>query len=172
MAGAARIAAAAVVLAGLAMPALGGEACDGSLQGSRLQSVPDPLTVTVEYPRKTAKAMAAAASFSDGVKAAGVSVVPDGTTTLRLTFLVTAATGAVPVQQFSDFSWAETTASADEPPPTLTVTVGLLSHGLATLLWVASVECKVKTRDANLLARELGQVVGESLGQDVSQKTF
>jgi hypothetical protein len=161
----------ALVGPALVGPALAGQACDGAIQASALQTLPSPLVVAVQDPRNNAQSKTVVASFEDGLRAGGVTVRPDGASVLHLTFLVSTANGGQQ-HQYADFSWASAPEAASGPPPTLTVTAGLSTRGLATLIWVASVECKVKTRDPLALAQELGQLVGQVLGQHLDQKSF
>ena len=167
----ARIAASAAMLAGLANPALAGQACNGSVQASLLQAVPDPLVVALQNARNTAKAKQAAANFTEGLRAAGLTVQLNGASVLHLTFLVTTLGSGGQLHEYSDFSWTAAPVAAGSPP-TITVTAGLTSRGMATLLWVASLECRVKTRDPTALAKELGQIIGQVLGKQVDQKAF
>ncbi len=166
------LAASAALLAGLAGPAVAGQACDGAIQASPLQPLPSPLVVAVDYPRKTVKASKVAATFIDGLQSAGVTVQPKAASVLHLTFLITTTGGGGQSHEYTDFSWTAAPGAANGPPPTITVTAGLTRSGQATLLWVASLECKVKTQDPMVLAQELGQVIGQVLGKQLDQKSF
>jgi hypothetical protein len=168
---AARLAASAALLACLSFPALAGDACDGAVQATGLQPLPNPLTVAFHNPRNTAQASRVGAAFVDGLRAGGVTVQPKGTVVLRLTFLITTADGHSQ-HEYTDFSWTRAPGAANGPPPTITVTAGLSNPGQATLLWVASLECKIKTQDPTVLAQALGQVIGQVLGQHLDQKSF
>jgi hypothetical protein len=166
-----RLAAAAALLIVMGGPAMAGQACDGAIEASALETLPTPLTIAFTDPRDTAKSKIVTASFEDGLRAGGVAVQPDAADVLHLSFLITAASGDR-VHQYSDFSWTAAPGAADGPPPTLTVTAGLTVKGQPTLIWVASLECKIKTLDPTVLAEELGQVIGEVLGKQLDQKSF
>jgi hypothetical protein len=166
----ARAAAAALVLIGLAGPALAGQACDGSGQASPLQNMPSPLIVAFQNTRTSAQAKQAAASFEDGLRAGGVNLQPNAPTLLHLTFLITVMGSSDLPREYTDFSWTANAASGVQP--IITVTAGLTKRGQQTLMWVASLSCKVKTQDRNVLAQELGQVIGEMLSKQLYQKSF
>jgi hypothetical protein len=166
-----RLAASVVLLAGLGGPALAGEACDGAIEASPLQTLPTPVVITFSSPRDDARAKPVVASFEDGLRAGGVAVQPDAADELRLSFLISTEDGGQ-LHEYSDFSWTAAPGAADGPPPTLTVTAGLTAKGQPTPLWVASLQCKIKTRDPVVLAQEIGQVIGEVLGKQLDQKSF
>jgi hypothetical protein len=166
-----RLAAAAALLAGLAGPAMAGQACDGAIEASSLQTLPTPLAIAFTDPRNTAKSKIVTASFEDGLRAGGVTVQPDAADVLHLAFIITTADGGQ-THEYSDFSWTAAPGAAAGPPPTLTVTAGLTVKGQPTLIWVASLACKIKTQDPTVLAQELGQVIGEVLGKQLDQKSF
>jgi len=173
---AARLAASVALLIGLgggimAGPAMAGDACDGGIEASSLETLPTPLVIAFQDPRNTARSKIVTASFVDGLRAGGVAVQPDAADVLHLSFLITTADKGQ-VRQYSDFSWTTAAGAAAGPPPTLTVTAGLTVKGQPTLIWVASLECKIKTEDPVVLAKELGQVIGEVLGKQLDQKTF
>jgi hypothetical protein len=168
---AARLAASAALLAGLAGPAMAGQACDGAIEASSLQTLPTPLAISFQDPRNTAKSKTVTASFEDGLRAGGVTVQPDAADVLHLSFLITTASGDN-MHEYSDFSWTAAPGAAAGPPPTLTVTAGLTARGQPTLIWVASLACKIKTQDPTVLAQELGQIIGEVLGKQLDQKSF
>jgi hypothetical protein len=166
-----RLAAAAALVVLIAGPAMAGEACDGAIEASALQTLPTPLTIAFTDPRNTARSKVVTASFEDGLRAGGVAVQPDAADVLHLSFVITTASGDG-VHQYSDFSFAAAPGAAAGPPPTLTVTAGLTVKGQPTLIWVASLECMIKTQDPVVLAQELGQVIGEVLGKQLDQKSF
>jgi len=163
--------AAAALLIVIGGPALAGEACDGAIEASSLQTLPTPLAIAFQDPLNTARSKTVTASFEDGLRASGVAVQPNAADVLHLSFLITTADGGR-MQQYSDFSWTAAPGATSGPPPTLTVTAGLTARGQPTLVWVASLECKINTLDPTVLAQELGQVIGEVLGKQLDQKSF
>jgi hypothetical protein len=166
-----RLVATAALLMALAGPAMAGQACDGAIEASTLQTLPTPLAIAFQDPRNTAKSKIVTASFEDGLRAGGVAVQPDANDVLHMSFLITTADGGQ-IQQYSDFSWTAAPGASSGPPPTLTVTAGLTVKGQPTLVWVATIECKIKTQDPAVLAQELGQVIGQVLGKQLDQKSF
>jgi hypothetical protein len=166
-----RLAMTAALLVTLAGPALAGEACDGAIEASALQTLPTPLAIAFQDPLSTARSKTVTASFEDGLRAGGVAVQPDAADVLHLSFLITTADGGQ-MHEYSDFSWTAAPGAAAGPPPTLTVTAGLTARGQPTLVWVASLACKIKTQDPVVLGQELGQVIGEVLGKQLDQKSF
>ncbi len=152
-------------------PAFAGQACDGAIQASALQTMPSPLVIAVQNPRDTAKAKLAEASFVEGLQSAGVTVQPNAMDVMHLTFLISVDNGGQ-IHDYTDFSWTSAPGAAQGPPPTLTITAGVTARGQQTPLWIASLECKVKSEDPTVVAKEIGQVIGEVLSKQLGQKTF
>jgi hypothetical protein len=167
-----RAAAIAALLCGMAAPAFAGQACNGTVQASTLQAIPNPLVVMFQPMRFDAKARQVAASFTDGLRAGGATVQPNAANVLHLTFLVGTSGGQGPAREYSNFAWTKEPAAAGDGPMTITVSAALTNRGQLTLLWVASLTCQTKTRDPQVLAEEIGQVLGGVLGKQADQKAF
>ena len=157
------------VLVCFATAARAAGACDGSIQASALRPLPDPLTVAIQATRSAPEEEKVRQRFVDAMQASGVTVEPTGSVVMRLSFLVTAMEEGGRPRQFSDFSWASATGTA---APIITATITLSDPQRGTLIWVATLQCRMKQRDPEALAAQLGQVIGQTLGTHVSERTF
>ena len=168
-----RIASAATLAAALlcaVSPARAGDACDGSIQATSLRPLPSPVVLAIQATRTSPQEEKVRTRFADALQAAGVSVQPHADATMRVSFLVTAMDGGRP-RQYTDFSWA-TGPGAAPLPPIITMTITVSDPAKGTLLWVASLQCRIKTRDPEALATQIGQVIGQTLGSHINDKSF
>jgi hypothetical protein len=147
--------------------------CVGSMDGSSLQPLPNPIVVTFETPPDSTANPGLAQRFSAGLQSAGVAVAPEGqgNTRLSMTFLLapsaTAGAGA-PSGTYSDFSWVSGETAPGEGQrsirgETLSISAEATNTASQSLAWIGSFTCTITTTDPNVLAQDLGNIVVHSL---------
>ena len=159
--------------------ALAGQTCSGSLRTSLIHPLPKPMTVTLQPAVQDSANPQLTQQFANGLQSAGVALSPQGNMTLNLAVSLTAApsapAGAVS-GRFKGFDWV-----SGEPVPgqsvtltsaNLTLGVTLADNAQSTQSWIASLTCVVRGNDSAALARELGEIVGRSIGTEQSDARF
>lgn len=165
------ICAAGALLAAAGAPAWAGDACSGGYSTTAMQAMPTPVTVALaaapENPRL-------AAQFVAALQASGARI--DAGSPMRLTLLFTIATpqqGPLQGQVFNNFSWGDQGGNViDIAASRLSLTAQVMDTSSYSYVWVASVQCTIKVRDAGALASELGTLIGRTLGQSVPNGTM
>lgn len=146
--------------------ALAGEACTGTYTTSVLQPVSFPVTVAMaDAPENPALA----ASFLSGLRSAGAQTDPSSPYRLTLLFtLVTPASGAAPGTVYNNFTWADQSGTlANTGASTVNVSAHVMDTSSFSYVWIASVQCTIQVRNATSVARELGTLIGRTLGRSV-----
>jgi hypothetical protein len=150
------------------VPAVAASACRGSFTSSSIRSLPQPATIELAITRPNPANVRLAEVFADGLRRAGVTVVPSGNARLGLSFLIHEKRGARPLQQV-DFSWMDHLPS-QVGSTTMALTVMLVDPHDAAFLWVGSVECVIQTTSKEVLAGYVGEVIGRDLGKSVTNR--
>jgi hypothetical protein len=160
---------AALAAIDLSSSAWADRSCAGKLDGSSLQPLANPIVVFFETPAGSTANPGLAQRFIDGLQSAGVSVAQEGqaNTRLSMTFSVTGGAGT-PAGNYSDFSWVRGEAAPGEGPwnirgATLSVSVEATNSASQSLTWIGSLTCTIAAADPNVLAQDLGNIVGGSL---------
>jgi hypothetical protein len=147
--------------------------CAGNIDGSVLQPLPTPMVVSFDTEVATTANPGLAQRFLVGLQSAGVTVAQKGqaNTLLNMTFSVKSPatnTAGSPSGTYSDFSWVsgETAPGAGQwniRGATLSVSAEVTDTTSQSLAWVGSLTCTIMTADPNVLAEDLGAIVGRSL---------
>lgn len=157
---------AAAALAAAGGPALAGNACSGTYMTSVMQPIALPVTVGMaDAPENPGMAE----HFAAGLRAGGAQIDPSSPLKLGLLFTLSTR-GAGPLQgtSYNNFTWADEGGHlADINAAKLNITANVVDRVSAAYVWIASVECTVKTRDGGALAAELGELIGRTLGRSV-----
>ena len=162
---------AAVALAGLlaigCTPALAGQACSGGYNTSTMQTVPLPMTVSFASAPENP---AIASRFTAAMQAAGALVNPSSPLQLNLLFTIsTPANGPQQGTVYNNFNWASQRGSfADLGASTVSLTAQVMDTNSYGYVWIASIQCVVQGNDAGAVADELGNLVGRTLGREIT----
>jgi hypothetical protein len=167
-----------LLLAAMSGPAWADSFCSGSMNGSSMEPLPKPLTVSVVQPISDDANPALAQQFLNGVQAGGITVVApnQGNTQLDMTFTVTppaGATGGV----FKGFSWMsglQAPGGANGALANSVVSVSIEATNISdqSLAWIGTVKCTVHSTDASGLAEHFGVLVARALGKSMTQQSF
>jgi hypothetical protein len=151
--------------------------CKGTMSGSPLRPIARPIVVSFAQPVDTLANPELGERFIDGVRSAGVTVVPEGqgTTTLDLSFNLTSGSpGKLGPSNstYKNLSWMSGETLSDRARPSLrganlSVTIYARDAASLTLTWTGVVTCSVQTDDVKALAGGLGMAVGRALGRSV-----
>ncbi len=161
----------------LSHPARADGACAGTVQGSPIRPMAQPVVVSPERPIDAQRDPALAQRFQAGMRTAGVTVAPSGqgSTILALSFLFKAASGSKPggrTRTFSNLSWMTGGTGAGRQQPDLRgaqvgVTIYARDAASRTLAWTGTISCAIQTDDPGVLAEGLGKIVGGALGRSI-----
>jgi hypothetical protein len=153
----------------------GAAGCAGTVEGSVLGPVATPTIVSFDTAVSDAANPALFQQFIAGLRRAGVATANNGqgNTHLSLTFKVTqSATGSSgpTTGTYSDFSWVtgENAPSAQQfniRGATLSLTAEATDIKSQSLAWIGTLKCTVMDADPNIVAEDLGNTVGRSIGR-------
>jgi hypothetical protein len=156
--------------------------CQGSVTGSVLAPLHKPIAASIVTPVGERANPTLTQRFLEGVQAAGVAVVQDGqgNTSLNMTFTVTPPSNGGPgsaAGTYKGFGWmsGETIpggAGSSMRGSILALTVEATNTATQSLAWVGTFQCTIRSDDAASLAEDLGRVVGRSLGNSISERSF
>jgi hypothetical protein len=140
-------------------------ACPGTMIATSLSPISPGSAVEYRILPPSTENLALGESFAKGMREAGVITAEDGPLVLTIAFLVTQTISASPASTIlrSDFAWmkelnrtklqkADGRVGAHQP--TLRLTASLLKKESVALMWVANVDCTIKTLDAHQLAHD------------------
>jgi hypothetical protein len=135
--------------------------CRGSISGSPMRPLAEPVNVSAKKPVSRATYPDLAQLFLNGVQAAGIPVIPEGrgTTLLDLTFRIIPPVGG-------------NAGPTSVRGSTLSVAVKANDAKSRALVWVGTVDCTVLDEGLNAVARELGTIVGGALGKYIPKRPF
>jgi hypothetical protein len=165
------------VLAGvcLSSAAHAQKGCAGTIDGTVLQPLANPTIVSFETAVNSAANPALFQQFIAGLQRAGVATASNGqgNTLLSLTFTLapSAAGGSGPAAgHYSDFSWAsgETAPGAGQwniRGAVLSLSAEATDTRSQSLAWIGTLKCTVMVADPNVVAEDLGDIVGRSIGR-------
>ncbi len=148
--------------------------CSGTISGSPLRPIANPLSVSLDRSIDAMANPAGAEKFLAGVRGAGVSVVPNGqgNTTLDLSFLIGGAAGGSKSKAYRDLRWMTGDRVSDGTQPTLVgahidATIYARDAATRSLVWTGTISCTIKTADPDALADGLGRATGKALGKSL-----
>jgi hypothetical protein len=153
--------------------------CPGDYQTSHINPWPANVTFAVPMPTTESDAtQARIAGLMFGLKSAGLAVGPQGTLTMHLVFTIRPPKGKSSKSNeggiYSDLSWRRpgNTFGRDLNDPMLPgsflhVTVIVNDNAENRPVWLASLECTVRSGDTELLAREIGTDIGQMMAQSL-----
>jgi len=163
------------------------DSCSGTYSATLIKPLPDPLVVALLVRDDSPRNLALAAKFKAGMQSAGLAV--SGTPTAQLSLIATLQGGmydAAPVPSADDsFSWMGggiQLQSPDEsrfgrpspnaPPRSLQLRVDVRAEAGGPVAWVATLRCAMQSNDEQLLAYDIGVVIGHAMGQRADQIPF
>ena len=152
-----------------------GETCSGTLSGSPLRPITNPMMVSLERTIDSTANPELTKQFLLGIQGAGVSVVPkgQGTTTLDLSFLLQGKQRGT----YRDLSWMRGLPASENVKSSLQgshldVTIYARDATSRSLVWTGAIACTIQTDDMAALAEGLGTAVGRTLGQTIPKRAF
>ena len=144
--------------------------CSGTISGSPLRPIAQPVVVSMAHRIDSTSNPELAQQFVTGLQGAGLSVVPpgQGTTTLDLSFMLKGRHAG----SYRDLSWMRgATPSGPVKSSLLGSHLDLTIYGRdaasRSLVWTGVISCTVQTNDMDALAQGLGATVGQYLGKSV-----
>jgi hypothetical protein len=166
---------AATVLAALAVvPARAAGSCTGTYITSALEEIPQSTRVGLDPRERTPTSVAADERFLAGMQAAGARVQENSDLRLRLVFSViqgmTSTTSEAPAdaEVYNDSTWLDPSLRIrSKQPGSIVLTAQVMNVSTASITWVASIRCDIRTSDGGALAEDLGRVVGATLWKSV-----
>ena len=155
-----------------------GKLCQGEYQTSLLYAWPAGTRFGLSMRPPSDGNSSRLEAFINGLRSAAVPIDPDSTTKVHLVFSVIPtkqeqkATGMTP-GVYTDLSWRSAprtggSRSRNAPDPNLTgatlnLTVIVSDTAEHRQMWVATMQCVMKTNDAPALAQDVGNSLGQTL---------
>jgi hypothetical protein len=96
---------------------------------------------------------------------------PDSSLVLDITFLVTDYASGSP-ELHTGFAWMKNRADKVSQPPTIKLTAGLSKKDSNEQMWIATMECRIVSSDPQLIAHDMGLVLGSYFGKQVTTTKF
>lgn len=169
--------------------ALASQVCQGTYVTAAFQPLPKLVTVEVAVRIPSPRNQELARDFLAGVRKAGVAVSSPATIVLHVsTSLVSSASDqAVGGGRQTDFFGTQggiklrlpempskgiTSPPSSPPLPLRSIRVDATVRSTGQTVWLASVQCQMIGTDEGQLARDLGQLVGKTLGKTTQREPF
>lgn len=172
--GAVLLAAAMVVLvaaAPSAARAAGG--CHGTYTASSLAALPSPLVVGADSLPADGNRGALAAAFVAAMQGVGLNFSGTPNVQLDLAGNMVAPLSNAPAQSYV-FDWGAD-PSPGAPPilgSTFDLSVSLMDVASSSIAWTGTISCTVATNDRIALARDMGALVGATIGKSFADRKF
>ncbi len=157
-------------------PAQAIETCHGTYTASPSAPLRSPLVLQFNAGTDDQNQVAIAQRFQSGMRAAGVTFDPAATVQMNVAASVSppGAGAGTPAQpgSYHGFGWAADMSPGAAPiqSGTLTLSVSVTDLQSATIDWTGAITCTIETNDKAALARDIGELIGRTLGSSFTDR--
>ncbi len=153
------------------MPARAAQTCHGTYTASSTTALPSPPAVQFNAGTDDSNQARIAQWFLGGMRDAGVTVDQQAPVQMNVAASVTppgaGARAAAQPGTYYGFGWAADLSPGAAPirAGTLTLSVSITDLASATIDWTGTLTCTIATDDKAQLARDIGALIGRTLGR-------
>lgn len=155
-----------------APPARAAGTCHGTYTASSTRPLPQPVSMQFNAGIEDSDQARIAQWFLEGLRGAGISIAPQAPVQMNVAASASppgaGAAAAAQAGTYYGFGWAADLSPGAAPirGGTLTLSVSLTDLASATIDWTGTLTCTIATDDRAALARDIGALIGRTLGSN------